>query len=82
MGKSKTRMRLGQPDRYRVRICGELDLEWSDWLCAERIFSDNGFTTIIGIFTDQAALHSLLAKLRDLGVHLVSVSQINTENPD
>ena len=82
MGKSKTRMGLGQPVRYRVRIRGELDLEWSDWLSAERIFSDNGYTIIIGLFTDQTALHSLLGKLRDLGVPLVSVCQMNTEDPD
>ena len=69
----------GQRKIYRIRVQGELDLEWSDWLDAESISIDNGVTAIVGIFTDQPALHSLLSKLRDLGVPLLSVCQVPTE---
>ena len=79
---SKASLGLGQPERYRIKIRGELDLAWSDWLEADRIIIEQGFTIIIGVFTDQVSLHSMLDKLRDLGVVLVSVCQMSTSSTD
>ena len=70
---------LGKSMTYRISVRGELDLEWSDWLKAESFTVDSGVTTIIGVFKDQPALHSLLGRLRDLGIPLISVCQLHTD---
>ena len=60
---------------YQIRIKGHLGREWSDWFGGLDIsLDDNGDTLLIGQVVDQAALHGLLRKVRDLGMPLVSVS--------
>jgi hypothetical protein len=60
---------------YQIRIKGHLGPEWSDWFGGLDIsLDDNGDTLLIGPVVDQAALHGLLRKVRDLGMPLVSVS--------
>jgi hypothetical protein len=60
---------------YQIRIKGHLGREWSDWFGGLDIsLDDNGDTLLIGPVVDQAALHGLLRKVRDLGMPLVSVS--------
>jgi hypothetical protein len=68
---------LLQPVVYQIRIKGHLDSQWTDWFEGLTItLEENGNTLLSGPVADQAALHGLLKKVRDLGMPLVSVSQI------
>jgi hypothetical protein len=59
---------------YQIRVSGVLDPGWSVWFDGLQVSSDvHGQTTIAGPVADQAALHGLLAKVRDLGLELLSV---------
>lgn len=59
---------------YEIRIRGHLDDRWSNWFGAMTItLEDNGDTLLTGLVADQAALHGLLRKVRDLGMPLISV---------
>ena len=70
------RLGLDQPAVYQVRVQGELDEDWSDWLNDLRIRVDGGVTTLTGTVADQPALHGLLIKIRDLGLPLLSVEYV------
>jgi hypothetical protein len=64
----------GAPARYAIRIRGHLDDRWADWFAGLTITREgNGDTLLAGVLADQAALHSLLRRVRDLGLPLVSV---------
>jgi hypothetical protein len=68
------------PAHYELRVRGGLDGRWSAWFEGLQVSSDDhGVTTIAGPVTDQAALHGLLAKVRDLGLPLLSVRQIDPD---
>jgi hypothetical protein len=72
--------RLGAdtPAHYELRVEGHLDEHWSTWFGAMALIpEDDGTTTLRGLVADQAALHGLLAKVRDLGVTLISVEVID-----
>ena len=63
-----------QPAIYRIRIQGQLDRQWSDWFAEMEVtYDENGNTLLTGQVIDQAALHGLLKKIRDLGLTLISV---------
>ena len=67
----------GQPMAYEIRITGHLDQGWTDWFEGLAItLEDNGDTLLTGLIVDQAALHGLLKKVRDLGMPLVSVKRV------
>jgi hypothetical protein len=67
-----------RPERYEIRVRGVLDSGWSTWFNGLELRSDTASqTTITGPVTDQAALHGLLAKIRDLGLPLLSVRRID-----
>jgi hypothetical protein len=67
----------GQPMIYQVRIQGHLGGQWTDWFGGLTITQeDNGETLFTGPVVDQAALHGLLRKVRDLGLPLVSVIRV------
>ena len=69
-----------EPARYELRVQGVLDDRWSAWFEGLRIASDQaGQTTITGPVADQAALHGLLTKIRDLGLPLLSVRRIDKD---
>jgi hypothetical protein len=66
-----------QPLIYQIRIQGQLGREWTDWFGGLTIrLTDNGETLLTGPVVDQAALHGLLRKVRDLGMPLHSVSRV------
>jgi hypothetical protein len=61
---------------YQIRIKSHLDRRWTDWFEGLTItLEDNGDTLLTGPVADQAALHGLLRKVRDLGMPLLSVIQ-------
>jgi hypothetical protein len=66
------------PVIYEIRVKGHLDSpHWSRWFGDMAVKVDeNGETTLYGPVADQAALHGLLAKIRDLGLPLLSVNQV------
>jgi hypothetical protein len=63
-----------QPTNYQIRVRGHLSSEWKDWFGGLTVtLEDGGDTLLTGLVVDQAALHGLLRKVRDLGLPLVSV---------
>ena len=66
-----------QPMVYQIRVKGHLGHEWTDWFEGLTItLEEDGDTLLTGPVIDQAALHGLLKKVRDLGMPLVSVSPL------
>lgn len=64
--------------RYRLRVAGHLDQHWSLWFGdLTLIHDDDGTTSLIGAVADQAELHGLLTKIRDLGVTLISLETVD-----
>jgi hypothetical protein len=63
------------PSEYRIQIQGHLAPEWSEWFEGMTVHCQSDGTTILaGPVRDQAALHGLLLKVRDLGLTLISVN--------
>jgi hypothetical protein len=66
-----------ETERYEIRLKGHLDNRWSDWFSGLTVTAlDNGETLLAGPVIDQTALHSVLRKVRDLGLPLLSVLRI------
>jgi hypothetical protein len=62
---------------YEIRLKGHLDAQWVTWFDGLNItLEENGDTLLSGPVADQAALHGLLRKVRDLGLSLVSVNRV------
>jgi hypothetical protein len=74
---------LGQPTVYQIRIQGHLGPQWAGWLEGLTItLDDNGDTLLTGPVVDQAALHGLLKRVRDLGMPLVLVIRVEAGHAD
>ena len=67
----------GQPALYEIRVDGVLDDRWADWFGGLQVSNDGMKTVIAGLLPDQPALHGLLTKIRDLGLTLISVRQLD-----
>lgn len=68
-----------RPVVYQIKIKGHLEEHWAEWFKGMTIaLQENGETHLTGPVVDQAALYSLLRKVRDLGMLLISVTQVST----
>jgi hypothetical protein len=71
-----------EPGLYEVRVRGHLDWSWTTQLGVPSLVHEaDGTTRLVGISADQAALHGLLQRIRDLGLPLISVVRIDPEAP-
>lgn len=62
---------------YEIRLKGQLDDQWAEWFEGMTIsLAEDGDTLLTGPVVDQAALHGLLKKVRDLGLPLISVNRV------
>ena len=69
--------------RYEIRLKGHLASRWAAWFDGLSLTNESDGTTLIhGLVVDQAALHGLLQKVRDVGLPLVSVTQVDADRPD
>jgi hypothetical protein len=81
--KNRSQSRRDLPRIYEIRIDGHLGGQWSDWFDGLTItLEDDGQTLLTGPVVDQAALHGLLRKVRDLGLPLLSVTRVETGQAD
>jgi hypothetical protein len=70
-------------ERYEIRLQGQLAPRWAAWFDGLSLSSEKDGTTIIfGPVADQAALHGLLQRVRDIGLPLVSVTRVEPDQPD
>ena len=69
------------PARYEFRVDGILDGRWADWFGGLQVSSEGAQTVIAGLVADQPSLHGVLAKIRDLGLCLISVRRIDPPEP-
>jgi hypothetical protein len=68
---------------YELRVAGHLDGRWAAWFDGLRLTHQSDGTTVIhGLVVDQAALHGLLQRVRDVGLPLVSVIRVEPDLPD
>lgn len=66
--------------RYEIRLNGHLDAHWTTWFDGLTVSHESDGTTVIsGPITDQAALHGVLQRVRDLGLPLVSVMRVEID---
>jgi hypothetical protein len=71
------------PTYYQIKIKGHLDNHWSDWLDNLTISNEaNGEAVLHGPLTDQAALHGVLIKIRDLGLPLLAITTVATNESE
>ena len=71
------------PATYQLRVDGHLDQHWSPWFGDLTLtHEDNGTTSLTGVIADQAELHGLLTKIRDLGVTLISLAVVDPPTRD
>ncbi len=72
-----------EAERYEIRLTGHLDEHWTAWFDGLIVSHESdGNTVISGEVVDQAALHGLLQRVRDLGLPLVSVRRVDIDQPD
>jgi hypothetical protein len=70
-------------ERYEIRIQGHLDNRWNGWFSGLTLTrEDSGETVLTGPVVDQAALHGVLRKVRDLGMPLLSVTRVGSDRGD
>jgi hypothetical protein len=73
----------GQPMVYQIRIKGHLGPQWTDWFGGLAItLEDNGDTLVTGPVIDQAALHAVLKRVRDLNLPLLSIMEVRSRRED
>ena len=81
MQRPLNRRRFHQPAKYQIKVQGRLDETWSDWfddmaVAVESSDDRAAITTLTGSVADQAALHGIPARIRDLGLPLLAVQHL------
>lgn len=76
---------VDSPTTYQIKVMGKLDESWSDWLEGMAVAFDRGsdgseVTILTGKIVDQAALHGVLSRIRDLNLMLLSVQLVSPES--
>ncbi len=72
-----------RPTVYEIRIRGHLGQQWREWFMGLTIvLQEDGNTRLTGVVVDQAALHGILKKVRDLGIPLLAVNIVGSEPDD
>ncbi len=72
----------GRPVTYEIRVKGILDGKWSDWFDSLAVVPlDCGETLLTGLVADQSALFGLLNKIRDIGLPLLALRQVEEDEP-
>jgi hypothetical protein len=75
--------RSGDSGHYEIRIQGRLDSRWAAWFDGMSLTDGSDGTTVLrGPVVDQSALHGLLQRVRDMGLPLVSVTEVEPHQPD
>ena len=75
-------MATDEPSVYQIRVRGVLDETWSDWFGGLAVVPQAcGYTLLTGPVRDQAALHGLLTKIRDLGLPLLLIERVDAAPP-
>jgi hypothetical protein len=70
-------MQMNEGGSYEIRLKGHLNARWADWFDGLSLTQQSDGTTLLsGSVVDQAALHGLLAKVRDLGLPLIAVRRM------
>lgn len=69
------------PTRYQIRVKGILDHRWSHWFAELQVDTDGEDAVITGQVPDQAALHGLFTKIRDLDLFLISAHCLDADDP-
>ena len=83
LNKRKPKTDPGQPIVYQIRLRGHLSDQWTGWFEGLTItLEEDGDTLLSGPLVDQAALHGLLKKIRDLGITLISINCVEPGKPD
>jgi hypothetical protein len=68
---------------YEIRVKGHLDPRWSEWFDGLEITNEpNGVALLSGYIADQAALHGVLTKVRDLNLQLISVTSVDSDQQE
>ncbi len=78
----QTAGRSSDSSRYEIRLGGHLEPRWAAWFDGMALIQQSDGTTVIhGPVIDQAALHGLLQRIRDLGLPLLAVTQLDPDQP-
>ncbi len=78
----QTTGRSSDSSRYEIRLGGHLEPRWAAWFDGMTLtHADDGSTVLTGSALDQAALHGALRKVRDLGLPLLAVTQLDPDEP-
>ncbi len=71
---------MSEAGNYEIRLRGHLDTRWAAWFDGLALSREpDGMTVLRGYLADQAALHGLLQKLRDVGMPLISITQVSRD---
>ena len=75
-------MQKGKSNIYVISLKGQLDQKWEKWFENFQVYSSHFNTELIGEIEDQAALHGLLKKIRDTGLHLNFIKELDESKND
>ncbi len=75
---SESSRKMSRPATYEIRVRGRLGPAWSDWFTGLRVTLEDDGDTLLAGQLDQAALHGVLRRVRDLGVPLIAVTRIES----